>query len=135
MRWALAALFIFLAPTAPALAQLTLPKVAITSPTEGSVLEEGPTLIQTATSDQAGHITKVQFFTNGVLIGESTQEPFSFLWSAPKGRFQVFARVYDSFFAYDDSAPVYVQVGAATPLALRRGRWLRARSRLRKLHG
>jgi hypothetical protein len=126
MRWELAALFLCLVPSTPALAQLTLPKIVITSPTDGSVLQEEPTLIQTVTSDQAGHITKVQFFTNGVLVGESTQEPFSFLWAASKGRFRVFARAYDSFFAYDDSAPVYVQVGAPTPLALRRGPYLQS---------
>ena len=126
MRRALAALFILLTSIAPALAQLTLPKVVITSPTDGSVLEEKPTLIQTGTSDQAGHITKVQFFTNGVFIGESTQEPFSFLWVASKGRFQLFARAYDSFFNYDDSPPIYVQVGAPTSLALVRGPYLQS---------
>jgi hypothetical protein len=105
-----------------------LPQVAITSPTNKSVRNVGSILIQTATSDIAGHIDRVQFYTNGFLLGESTQEPFSFLWQAVAGRHRLVARAQNNFGYLNDSEAVYVQVGPSTPVVAFRGPYLQSGS-------
>lgn len=104
-----------------------LPEVTITAPTNGAVLDPEPFTIQTQTSDRVGHITRVEFYTNGVLMGETAQEPFSFVLQTPDlGRYQILARAYNNFFYRNDSPPIYVQLGNLTALSLVRGPYLQS---------
>jgi len=103
-----------------------LPEVQITSPTNKTVKGLGTTAILATTSDLAGHIARVQFYTNGFLLGEAAQEPFFFLWQPVAGRHRVFARAHNNFGFLDDSEPVYVQIGVSTPVTLLRGPYLQS---------
>lgn len=61
------------------------PIINLTSPLAGGSMNENYTdstkvLIEANASDPDGTITKVEFFANGVEIGEKTTAPYSFLW-------------------------------------------------------
>ncbi len=70
---------------------------AITTPADLAVVHVGTnvTLSATASSLDAG-ISKVEFFANGVKIGEDATAPYSCLWTnAPMGNFVLTARATD----------------------------------------
>src|SRR5262249_30339358 len=95
---------------------LTPPVVTILSPTNGSVLNLGDLVIETAASDFDGHVREVNFFTNGFLMGVSRADPFSFLWEdPPPGRYALTAQVLvnTGFAAY--SQRVNLQIGNLNP--------------------
>ncbi|WP_271782501.1 Ig-like domain-containing protein [Aquimarina algiphila] len=58
------------------------PTVSITSPSTGQSFIEGNSItISANASDDNGTITKVEFFSNGIKLGEDTTSPYNFDWS------------------------------------------------------
>lgn len=58
------------------------PIATITSPSKDIVTAEGANVGLTASAvDYDGSITKVEFFANGTKLGESTEAPYTFLWT------------------------------------------------------
>ncbi len=58
------------------------PGVSITSPSEGTEFDGGTTIsISANATDSDGSIAKVEFFANGVKLGEDAVSPYNFTWS------------------------------------------------------
>jgi hypothetical protein len=105
------------------------PMISITKPTNAAVYSSGPVVIETMATDLAGHITSVEFYTNGTAVGVAIAEPFTWIWTnPPPGRHAIFARARNNVFYYSDSPAVHVQIGPDTPIALRRGPYLQSGS-------
>jgi autotransporter-associated beta strand protein len=92
--------------------QLAAPSVNLTSPANGAAFGAPAAITLSATVITNGHsISKVQFFNDAALLGESTAPPYSFVWTGvPAGTYTLLAQV-----AYDagsnmSSAPVFVNV-------------------------
>ncbi len=94
-----------------------LPAVELTAPVDGAIftLPFSLTLFATAT-DSDGTIAKVEFFDNGVLLGETTASVFGQpeIWllslssQLPAGNHSLTARATDNRNATTDSAPVAI---------------------------
>ena len=94
------------------------PVVSITRPTEGSIYAPPAIIsIEANATDSDGTISKVEFYADGVKIGEDAIAPFSLVWSnAPSGSHTLTARAYDTGFSIAVSDPVQVAVNAPTPI-------------------
>ncbi len=98
------------------------PEVALTAPTNGQFFLAPPNILISAdASDSDGSVAKVEFFANGVKMGEATNgNPYQFTWNNPPVQAHVLTAV-----ATDDqngttiSAPVSIVVydGVGTPVA------------------
>ena len=113
------------------LANLSLerPPAVIVHPADGAVLNAGPVSLEIATSTAAGHISRVRWYTNGVFLGQTVAEPFSWVWQPPApGRYRINARVIDNFSALNDAPPVRVQIGDSSPPRLLSGPYLQCGS-------
>jgi hypothetical protein len=74
----------------------SLPVVAITAPTPGSVLPAGDVTITASASDSDGSIATVEFYNGATYLGEDTTAPYSFVWnSVPDGCYDVGVRAID----------------------------------------
>jgi hypothetical protein len=60
-----------------------LPLAAVTAPTNGSSVNElsGPITFTASASDPDGYITKVEFISDGVVLGSTTTAPYSYTWT------------------------------------------------------
>lgn len=90
-----------------------LPTVAIASPAENAEFPAGITAvpIEAAAADSDGSVSKVEFFSDGVKIGETTASPYVFNWGgAPAGQHTLTAKVTDDRGASTISAPVHITV-------------------------
>ncbi len=91
---------------------VTLPIVSITSPTAGSTLSGSITVSANAT-DNAGLVTLVEFFVDGMLKASDTQAPYSFSWdtlTASDSARTLTAKAYDPSHNVGTSAGVGVTV-------------------------
>lgn len=88
------------------------PKVAVTAPANKSEFFVGEIVtIAAAASDPDGSISRVEFFVDGVKIGQDTSTPFSFDWSPSRvGDIEVTARAIDNDGASAFSDKVIVQI-------------------------
>lgn len=88
------------------------PSISVASPANGAVLAAGdPIQIDAITADSDGSVTNVQFFANGILIGQDTSSPWSYTWPAvPAGTYSLSAVATDDRGASSTStvAQVYV---------------------------
>ncbi|MHA7056258.1 Ig-like domain-containing protein [Aquimarina sp. M1] len=93
------------------------PTVTITEPFNGQTYTTGSTILINATaSDTDGDITKVEFFNNGIKIGEDTSNPYSLSWSnMASGSYTLTAKATDNQNAEGESAAVNIVVGSITP--------------------
>lgn len=85
---------------------------AITAPLNGAVLKAGTdvTVAASATA-QGATVTRVEFFRDGVKLGEGTNSPYTCEWTnVAVGTCALTARAIDSLSATGDSAAVYVEV-------------------------
>jgi hypothetical protein len=88
------------------------PVVSIISPLSGTNLPAGNISITANASVTAGTVAKVEFFSNGTKIGESTTSPFTFQWTGvAEGRYVLTARATTSAGVNTLSTPVTVVVG------------------------
>ena len=92
------------------------PSVVLTNPAEGTVFA-GPAAInlQVAVADDDGSVAQVEFFADGVKLGESTSAPFDLPWTAAPGSYTLTARATDNGLASAISGPVTVTVNPPPP--------------------
>jgi hypothetical protein len=97
-----------------------LPVVAITSPTNNSTYT-GPIdiTIDASASDSDGSITNVEFYANGLKLGENTSSPYSFDWQGVSGgNYQLRAVARDNLGGAATSSVVNVTVTGGDPPTL-----------------
>ena len=107
------------------------PQVNITSPTSGSSFTAGTVIIIKANaSDSDGTIGKVEFYRNGVKIGEDATAPYEVSWTATAGGAGLTAVATDDDGASKESAVVNISVtsdgggnGGNLPKRLMVGYW------------
>lgn len=88
-----------------------LPSVALTAPTNGQFFITAPTnvLLTASAADTDGTVVRVEFFRNGLKLGEDTDAPFAFTWTnAPFGSNVLTAIATDDFGGATTSAPVSI---------------------------
>ncbi|HEX7333219.1 MAG TPA: Ig-like domain-containing protein [Pyrinomonadaceae bacterium] len=88
------------------------PTTSITSPANNATFLAGANItINASASDSDGSIAKVEFFRNGVLLGEDTTSPYSFTWNTvPEGAYSLTTRATDNLSVTGTSAPVNINV-------------------------
>jgi hypothetical protein len=88
------------------------PVVRLTSPVNGSQFTACSSVILTATASQSNAaITKVEFFVNGIKIGEKGSPPYTAVWrSIPVGSFAITATATSDNDLSTVSAPAVVNV-------------------------
>ncbi|WP_109434510.1 glycosyl hydrolase family 18 protein [Aquimarina sp. AU119] len=90
--------------------------VSITQPNDGASFTIGQSINITATAnDTDGNVTKVEFFVDGVEVGEDMSSPYSTNWTATQGNHTLMARATDNDNTTVDSAPVTITVGSINP--------------------
>ena len=74
------------------------PTVAITSPSNGAIIDVGSNIAIAATAaDSDGTVTVVEFYEGANLLGSDSSSPYSFVWSnAPLGKFVLTAQATDT---------------------------------------
>lgn len=106
---------------APIIVQNVPPLVSITNPTNNQYfLAPSNILVEANASDLEGPVRRVEFFANGVRIGEVTNAPWGLQWDSPAvGDYVLTARATDNQNATTTSAPVPIVVydAAGTPFA------------------
>jgi hypothetical protein len=90
------------------------PSVQITSPANDVTLAVNQSInIEANASDMDGSIAKVEFFQNGIKIGEDTSAPYVVTWSSvPKGSYVVTAKATDDAGNFTTSTGVFVKVSS-----------------------
>lgn len=87
------------------------PTVTLANP--GSI-NAGQTVILSATATANGaSIVRVEFFVNGIKLGEDTANPYVQLWTPTAGTFTLTARATDNNGLSSTSSAIIVTVGAA----------------------
>jgi hypothetical protein len=94
------------------------PTVSIMSPTSGAMFTAGDDItIETNAADSDGTVAKVEFYADGVKLGEVTTGPFNFTWNnVPAGNHLLAAVATDDEGAQTESAPVAISDG--TPVTV-----------------
>ncbi|MEI6211880.1 MAG: Ig-like domain-containing protein [bacterium] len=101
--------------TAVNLSVLPITTCTITAPANGTVLQAGADLAIAATAAVlTGTVSKVEFFHDGVKIGEDLSAPYACVWSnVPMGYYALTARATQSAGRTGDAAAVYVNATAS----------------------
>lgn len=90
------------------------PVITLTNLTNGQFFASGPLVIQTTSGDLIGHVVAVDFFANGVLVGKSTNEPFSLEWTPfAAGGYSIGARARNELGLFGDSKAIQIYYGEA----------------------
>jgi len=91
------------------------PTVSISAPATGANYTAPATITVSATAgDPDGSVTRVDFYSNGQLVGSDTASPFSISWSGvAAGTYSLAAVATDNGGATTTSSPVTVTVAAA----------------------
>ncbi|MCI0534183.1 MAG: Ig-like domain-containing protein [Verrucomicrobiales bacterium] len=92
------------------------PTVSITSPAEGATFTAPATVtVQTQASDPDGTVAKVDFFSNGNLVGTAATSPFTItLNNVPAGNYSLTATATDNQNATTTSSAVNIVVNPPT---------------------
>ena len=92
------------------------PTVSIASPEDNSEFIEGTEIIITASaSDIDGTIEEVEFFVNNESIGYVITEPYSVVWTAAEGSYEIFAIATDDGENSATSSIINVVMTSAPP--------------------
>ena len=93
------------------------PTVSLSAPIHGSLFVQPTNIVFTALPvDSDGTIVRVEFYVDGVKIGDATSAPFSLTWvGATFGDHVVTARAKDNLLGIAWSAPVSIQVISQPP--------------------
>jgi hypothetical protein len=93
-----------------------LPAVAITNPPSGTSIEYPASVVIEATADaRSGTIARVEFFSDGALLGSDSTSPYAFAWTEiPLGVYRLTARaVRDDGIAATASVDIEIASAAA----------------------
>lgn len=93
------------------------PLVGISYPTANSFFIPGSaiTIAASATAGPGRTITKVEFLSNNIVLGEATSAPYAMTWNnVPAGRYTLTARLYDNTGAITTSAGSLIDATIAT---------------------
>jgi hypothetical protein len=94
------------------------PTVAIVAPTAGQTFASGANIQIDASVTFNSPVSKVEYFSNGALIGSNTSSPYTFTWNAvPEGRYSLSARVTDVLGYTATSTAVSISVDSTKPVA------------------
>ncbi|HXT39874.1 MAG TPA: Ig-like domain-containing protein, partial [Candidatus Angelobacter sp.] len=98
----------------------TPPTIAITSPTNNTAFTAPANISVTANaSDNDGIVNKVEFFGGAISLGESTNAPYSLVWSnVAAGSYTLTATATDNIGAVTISDPVTISVVQTVPGAV-----------------
>jgi RHS repeat-associated protein len=98
----------------------TAPTVSLKSPANNAVFAPGATIPLTASAADADEIvTKVEFFSGGMLLGTQFLAPYSIAWNnVPAGRYALTARATDLVGLTTTSAPVTITVDVPPTVAI-----------------
>src|SRR5262245_50660919 len=89
------------------------PNISITFPANDQEFDEGTNiLISTDPYVPTGDLSKVEFFVDENKIGEDISSPFSFTYSAIRGKHSLTAKVWDNRGTSVTSPPVKINVTA-----------------------
>jgi chitinase len=96
------------------------PIVVVSSTSEGAAYTAPADITITATaSDSDGSIRKVEFFQDATKLGETTNAPYSIVWSkVAAGAYSITARATDDAGAVATSTPINVTVNGTPPVPL-----------------
>lgn len=74
------------------------PAVSLTSPADNSTFANASNIqINADSTDADGHIARVEFFQNGIKLGEDTSAPFAYAWNnVPAGSYALTAKASDN---------------------------------------
>src|SRR5688572_26127119 len=99
--------------------------ITITQPTNNSSLPPGDILIEASVTAPPGTTVEfVEFFANGLYIGDDAAAPYSILWTdVAEGFYVLVARAWDQTGDLTDSQPVVISVGGSGT-SLSRGPYL-----------
>lgn len=86
------------------------PSVTLTTPAEGATFLSGENITISATATDDGSVAKVEFFTNGTLVGTDATAPYSLTLTLPAGSHSLTAKAADNVGTSTISAPVAVTV-------------------------
>jgi len=88
-----------------------IPMCSIKNPVNGATFSKGVTItIQADVGDTDSSITKVEFYSNGSLIGEDATSPYSYSWTnVTEGRYTLTAKVFDKGMS-KVATPIYINV-------------------------
>ncbi len=94
----------------------TAPSVSITSPNSGTTFNTPASVTITASAAATAGVVSVQFFQNGISLGQDTNAPFLIEWSSvPTGNYSLTAIVTDTNGITATSAAINIYVGIAPP--------------------
>ncbi|CAG7630303.1 Ig-like domain-containing protein [Paenibacillus allorhizosphaerae] len=95
------------------------PTVRMTSPAINTIAPAGGQIIFDAeASDPDGTVSKVEFYRNGVKMGEDDTAPYQYVWTnVPEGTYYVTAKAIDNSGTSTDSAAVPVHFNASGDIA------------------
>jgi len=88
------------------------PQIVLTGPLTGasSVLPY-PIILKADASDADGSVSRVEFYANGLKLGEDVLPPYEFVWSNVwAGAYEIVARAVDELDAKAESAPASLMV-------------------------
>ena len=90
------------------------PVISITSPTNNEQFENNTNIsIEVSATDTDGSIEKVEFYEGNNKIGESSSEPFTFIWqNVSTGQYDITARATDNNGATTNSNSIEIIVAA-----------------------
>lgn len=99
-------------PGAPFTSTNTAPTITLTAPVDGaSSYMPLPVAFTATAADADGSIDRVEFYVDGMKIGEDTSEPYSHSWTPPAvGTYAVHARAFDNLGAGTRSVPVDIAI-------------------------
>jgi Bacterial Ig domain/Calcineurin-like phosphoesterase/Immunoglobulin domain/Fibronectin type III domain len=97
------------------------PAVELTGPAKDAFYLNPPSvMLEASASDEDGSVVKVEFFADGVKVGEDADEPYQYAWTTPPvGAHALTAVATDNLGATTVSEPVPIVVydAAGTPVA------------------
>ncbi len=98
----------------------TPPEVSITSPAAGDIVATNFIIVANAFDiDGNGTITKVEFFANGIKLGEVGNAPFVFAWNnVASGTYSLTVTATDGAGASTTSSPISVKVDSAPTISI-----------------
>jgi YD repeat-containing protein len=94
------------------------PTTSITSPGNNAGFLAGSQVNINALASDDGSVAKVEFFQNGILLGQDTTAPYSFAWTnVPAGTYALTTRATDDLGVTANSAAVNINVIATNGVA------------------